>query len=148
MRLPRRKAAEPQGMFDHIGIVVSDLQRSARLYAHMLAPLGLRIVEKHRTGPGEGWVVIASGEPAAPFFVLAAGRPSFWPAEARPAASPVHLCFRAPSREAVDAFHRAGLAHGARDNGAPGVRRQPFYDAFLIDPDDNNIEAGLYLPPA
>jgi hypothetical protein len=64
-------------MFDHIGIVVKDLKRSASLYAHMLAPLGLSIVEKHRTGPGEGWVVISSGVPEAPFFVVAAGRPSF-----------------------------------------------------------------------
>jgi catechol 2,3-dioxygenase-like lactoylglutathione lyase family enzyme len=64
-------------MFDHLGIVVKDLRRSASLYAHMLAPLGLKIVEKHRNGPGEGWVVISSGEPAVPFFVIAAGRPEF-----------------------------------------------------------------------
>lgn len=132
-------------MFDHLGIVVKDLRRSARLYAHMLAPLGLKIVEKHRTGPGEGWVVIASGEPAAPFFVLAAGRPSFWGNDAMAGTSPVHVCFRAPSQAAVDRFHQAGLAHGATDNGAPGIRRVPFYCAFLIDHDGNNVEAGCYL---
>jgi hypothetical protein len=60
------------------------------------------------------------------------------------AASPVHLCFRAPSQEAVDRFHRAGLAQGATCNGAPGVRRVPFYCAFLIDYDGNNVEAGYY----
>ncbi|HEX5182233.1 MAG TPA: VOC family protein [Allosphingosinicella sp.] len=132
-------------MFDHIGIVVKDLRASARLYAAMLAPLGLKIVEKHRTGPGEGWVVIASGAPSSPFFVLAAGRPSFWGTDSAPGTSPVHLCFKAPSREAVDLFHRAGLAHGATDNGAPGIRRQPFHCAFLIDLDGNNVEAGCYL---
>jgi catechol 2,3-dioxygenase-like lactoylglutathione lyase family enzyme len=132
-------------VFDHLGIVVKDLRRSARLYAHMLAPLELKIVEKHRTGPGEGWVVIANGAPAAPFFVIAAGRPSFWGNEAIAGASPVHLCFTAPSQAAVDDFHRAGLAHGARDNGAPGIRRAPFYCAFLIDHDGNNVEAGCYL---
>ena len=36
---------------DHLGIVIEDLRRSAGLYAHILAPLGLKIVEKHRTGP-------------------------------------------------------------------------------------------------
>ena len=132
-------------MFDHVGIVVADLRRSARLYGHVLAPLGVRILEKHRTGVGEGWVVMGSGEAAAPFFVIAAGRPSFWREGAVVGMSPVHLCFRAPSREAVDHFHAAGLAHGAVDNGGPGIRRQPFYDAFLIDLDGNNVEAGCYL---
>jgi len=133
-------------MFDHLGIVVKDLRRSARLYAYMLAPLGFKIVEKHRTGPSEGWVVIGSGEPSSPFFVIGAGRPSFWSAESIAGASPVHLCFKAPSHAAVDRFYHAGLAHGARDNGAPGIRRPPFYCAFLIDPDGNNVEAGIYLP--
>ena len=132
-------------MFDHLGIVAKDLKRSAALYAHMLAPLGFEIVEKHRTGPGEGWVVIASGKPAAPFFVIAAGRPTFWRSEATAGTSPIHLCFRAPSQVAVEEFHRRGLAHGATDNGAPGIRRAPFYCAFLIDYDGNNVEAGCYL---
>jgi catechol 2,3-dioxygenase-like lactoylglutathione lyase family enzyme len=131
-------------VFDHLGIVVADLRRSAELYGHMLAPLGYAILEQHRTGPDEGWVVISSGKPQSPFFVLAAGRPSFWNEDARPSTSPVHLCFTAPSREAVDAFHASGLEHGALDNGAPGVRREPFYDAFLLDFDGNNIEAGVY----
>jgi len=55
----------------------------------------------------------------------------------------MHLCFRAPSREAVDRFHAAGVAHGAADNGGPGIRRQPFYHAFLLDLDGNNVEAGV-----
>ena len=44
----------------------------------------------------------------------------------------------------VDAFHKAGLGAGGRDNGAPGERAQyhpGYYAAFLIDPDGNNIEA-------
>lgn len=132
-------------MFDHVGIVVNDLKRSARLYAHMLAPLGFKILEKHRTGPGEGWVVISSGEPSAPFFVIGAGRPSFWGGEAIAGASPVHLCFKAPSQDAVDHFYKTGLVHGATCNGAPGIRRPPFYCAFLVDLDGNNVEAGCYL---
>jgi catechol 2,3-dioxygenase-like lactoylglutathione lyase family enzyme len=132
-------------MFDHVGIVVRDLKQSARLYTFILAPLGYKIVERHRTGPGEGWVVISGGEPASPFFVIGAGRPSFWGEAATAGASPVHLCFKAPSREAVDQFHRLGLAHGATCNGTPGVRRPPFYCAFLIDLDGNNVEAGHYL---
>lgn len=134
-------------MFDHIGVVVSDLRRSASFYGHVLAPLGLRVLEEHSRGANEGWVVIGTGKPASPFFVVAAGRPTFWSDTAQPATSPVHLCFSAPSREAVDRFHAVGLEQGARDNGKPGIRRQPFYCAFLIDPDGNNIEAGVYLSP-
>jgi hypothetical protein len=60
------------------------------------------------------------------------------------APSPAHVAFKAPSRAAVEAFHSAGLAAGARNNGDPGVRRERYYCAFLIDPDGNNIEAGVY----
>jgi catechol 2,3-dioxygenase-like lactoylglutathione lyase family enzyme len=132
-------------MIDHVGIVVADLKRSARLYGHMLAPLGLRILEKHRRGTNDGWIVMSTGIQQSPFFVIASGRPSFWGPEARASATPLHLCFSAPSRNAVDRFYATGLSRGAKDNGAPVIRRQPFYCAFLIDFDGNNIEAGLYL---
>ena len=132
-------------MFDHIGIVAKDLKASARLYAHMLAPLGIRIVEKHRLAADSAWIVLSTGNPHSPFLVIGEGKPTFWPATATVATSPIHLCFSAPSREAVDRFHEAGIQHGARDNGSPGVRRPPFYCAFLLDLDGNNIEAGCYL---
>ena len=132
-------------MFDHIGIVAKDLKASARLYAHMLAPLGIRIVEKHRLAADSAWVVLSTGKPQSPFMVIAEGRPTFWSASATAATAPVHLCLSAHSREAVDRFHEAGLLHGARCNGAPGIRRHPFYCAFLIDLDGNNVEAGCYL---
>ena len=92
--------------------------------------------------------MIGTGEPRSPFLVVAAGRPSFWTETAAPAAGPVHLCFTAPSRQAVDRFHALGLQLGARDNGQPGVRRAPFYRAFLIDFDGNNVEAGVCLSPS
>ncbi|KIW15298.1 hypothetical protein PV08_05343 [Exophiala spinifera] len=132
-------------MFDHIGIVTTDLKSSARLYAHMLAPLGIKIVEKHRLAVGSAWVVFSSGIPHSPFFVLGEGRPTFWTDDNTVARSPIHLSFSAPSREAVDRFHAAGLRHGARDHGGPGTRRPPFYCAFLVDLDGNNVEAGCYL---
>lgn len=54
-----------------------------------------------------------------------------------------HLAFQAKDREMVDAFHRAALAQGGRDNGAPGERsyHPGYYAAFALDPDGNNIEA-------
>jgi hypothetical protein len=91
------------------------------------------------------WVVLSTAKPHFPFFVIAEGRPTFWTEFTTVAASPIHLCFSAPSREAVDRFHEAGLLLGARDNGVPCVRRSPFYRAFLTDLDGNNVEAGCYL---
>lgn len=61
----------------------------------------------------------------------------------------VHLAFRAKSPEAVEGFHRAGLAAGGTDNGPPGPRpyHPGYYAAFLLDPAGNNIEA-VYHGPA
>ena len=51
----------------------------------------------------------------------------------------------APSVQAVDSFHAAGLGAGGTDNGTPGPRAtpRPYYAAFLLDPDGNNVEAGF-----
>jgi len=131
-------------MFDHLGIVFRDLHSAGLFYRAVLAPLGLEAMEDHARADGTGWLVFSSGEPESPFFVVAAGRPAFWADEHEAARSPAHVAFSAPSRSAADDFHRAGLAAGAVDNGAPGVRRGRYYCAFLIDPDGNNIEAGTY----
>ena len=55
-----------------------------------------------------------------------------------------HICFRAPDRAAVDAFHAAALVHGGRDDGPPGLRtnyHSDYYGAFVLDPDGHRIEA-------
>ena len=60
-----------------------------------------------------------------------------------------HLAFRAPSRDAVRAFHAAGLAHGGTDLGAPGLRPRyhaDYYGAFLADPDGDHVEAVCHAP--
>ena len=132
-------------MFDHIGIVVGDLNRSRRFYEAVLEPLGLKLLEDHTQLDGTGWLVFGTGMRQSPFFVVAAGSPSFWNSAHEAGKSPIHLAFSGPSKDSVDQFHAAGLRLGARSNGEPGVRRQPFYCAFLIDPDGNNLEAGVYL---
>jgi predicted lactoylglutathione lyase len=56
----------------------------------------------------------------------------------------VHVAFAAPHRGAVDAFYRAALEAGGRDNGPPGLRPEyhaGYYGAFVLDPDGNNVEA-------
>jgi catechol 2,3-dioxygenase-like lactoylglutathione lyase family enzyme len=125
-------------MFDHFGFVVRDLAESLRFYEACLAPLGLRIAERHGNE-----AVIISGEAEFPFIWMGTPEPSFWREEHGAARSPFHLAFSAPSREAVVAFHEAGIGHGGTDNGAPGARGSGYFAAFLLDPDGNNIEAGV-----
>jgi catechol 2,3-dioxygenase-like lactoylglutathione lyase family enzyme len=55
-----------------------------------------------------------------------------------------HWCFKASSRQQVDAFFSAGLAAGGRSNGEPGLRphyHRNYYAAFLVDPAGNCVEA-------
>ncbi len=62
-----------------------------------------------------------------------------------------HLCFRAPDRAAVRAFHAAALAAGGRDDGAPGLRPKyhpDYYGAFALDPDLHRVEAVCHAPAA
>jgi catechol 2,3-dioxygenase-like lactoylglutathione lyase family enzyme len=131
-------------MFDHLGLVFRDLKAAGDFYKPVLATLGVRPMEDHTQADGTGWLVFSTGAPESPFFLVAAGRPSFWSDQMQAGRAPAHVAFQAPSRAAVDAFHAAGLAAGGRDNGGPGVRRGRYYCAFLIDLDGNNIEAGVY----
>jgi catechol 2,3-dioxygenase-like lactoylglutathione lyase family enzyme len=63
----------------------------------------------------------------------------------------MHLCFRAPNRKAVEAFHAAALTSGGTDNGKPGIRLEyhpDYYAAFVLDPDGHSIEAVCHAPAA
>jgi catechol 2,3-dioxygenase-like lactoylglutathione lyase family enzyme len=115
-------------LIDHIQLVVSDLKASRRFYEAVF-----RVLEIPVSG--------SAGE-------------HFWADElfistlsSKDAAGKLtgrnHIAFQARDQAMVDAFYRAGLEHGGRDNGAPGMRayHPGYYAAFLLDPDGNNIEA-------
>ena len=134
-------------MFDHLGIVVKDLAVARAFYEPVLATIGIRLLQNNVFPGGDGWMVF-TGDAPFPFFVVASGNPSYWAEHHRPSQSPIHLSFRAPSKEAVDAFHATCLAQGGSDNGAPGDRMGgadggSYYAAYIIDLDGNNIEAGV-----
>lgn len=120
-------------MLDHTGFNVRDFERSKDFYLKALAPLGYRLLMEFGTVAGFG----------------ANGHPDLWIAQGAPQDPRVHIGFRAPSREAVDAFHSAALEAGGRDNGPPGLRphyHANYYGAFVHDPDGHNIEAVCHLP--
>jgi catechol 2,3-dioxygenase-like lactoylglutathione lyase family enzyme len=131
-------------MLDHTGITVSDFARSKAFYAAALAPLGYR-VRKEKDGVAAGFGV-ADGHGAS-LGIDPAG--DFWIAQGQPSTPRVHIAFNAASRAIVDAFHKAALAAGGSDNGAPGLRpiyHANYYGAFILDPDGYNIEAVCHRP--
>lgn len=122
-------------MFDHISIGVKDLKASTAFYDAALKPLGY-------TRLYEGAHGIAYGAKRPQLWLDQSPRPV--PADPR---SGLHLCFKAASRAAVDAFHAAALTMGGKDNGAPGLRPQytpTYYAGFIFDPDGYRIEAVCY----
>jgi catechol 2,3-dioxygenase-like lactoylglutathione lyase family enzyme len=129
-------------MIDHLGFRVRDLARARFFYDAVLPPLGLQAVDNTK----ESFVIGCSKAEPVPFIWVGATEPAFWTGAHEPSRSPIHLAFRAATRDAVDAFHRAALAAGGTDNGAPGPRgpaEMKYYAAFVLDPDGNNVEAGV-----
>ncbi|MEM9027273.1 MAG: VOC family protein [Pseudomonadota bacterium] len=125
-------------MFDHFGMIVRDAAAALRFYSATMPPLGLRILEQH---PNGAFIVASADSGAMQFLYIGPDAPEFWQATHEPSRSPVHICFGAPNRAAVDTFYAMGLATGGTPNGAPGERDPGYYAAYVIDPDGNNIEA-------
>jgi catechol 2,3-dioxygenase-like lactoylglutathione lyase family enzyme len=127
-------------MLDHVGIEVSDFERSKAFYTQALEPLGIRLLME----PVEGAAGFGSDTEYGP-------KPYFWvAARERPVVSGAHISFGARTPELVDAFHAAALSAGGTDNGAPGPRpiyHPGYYGAFVLDPDGNNIEAVCHQAP-
>jgi catechol 2,3-dioxygenase-like lactoylglutathione lyase family enzyme len=109
-----------------VTIRASDVEASRRFYETVLGTLGIE-----QTDAAE-WLVEWDD-----FSISPAGAD-------RPATRDLHIGFVAPSRAHVDAFWRAGVDAGYRDDGAPGPRpqyRDDYYGSFLRDPDGNSAEA-------
>ena len=126
-------------MIDHMGFPVSDYARSKAFYEKALAPLGYVLVMEVQEN--------AFGAKAAGFGI--AGKPDFWIGGEGGLNKELHVAIAAKDRAAVDAFHKAALAAGATDNGAPGIRAHyhpNYYGAFVLDPDGHNIEAVCHAP--
>ena len=125
-------------MFDHVKFGVSDYAQSKAFFLKALAPLGV--------------VAGAEGEPAYGIELCQpTGAASLCLFQSDVTPAPIHLAFVADSRQQVEAFHRAALAAGGRDNGAPGLRPRyhaNYFAAFVIGPDGHNVEAVCHRPEA
>ncbi|WP_409029720.1 VOC family protein [Janthinobacterium sp. CG_23.3] len=130
-------------MLDHVSVTVADLDRAERFYDAVFAALGVVKVGSDHAAAWIGYGERCDADhPQRSYFSVRHGPP--------PDDAPRrHYCFKAPSRAAVEAFWRAGLAHGGVDNGAPGLRdyHPSYYAAFLLDPDGNRIEAVCHRAP-
>ncbi|MFC5571573.1 VOC family protein [Lysobacter yangpyeongensis] len=116
-------------MFDHVVFGVSDYAASKEFFLKVLSPLGVTVVS-------EGPIGIELFHPSSKASLGIRLKPVEKP-------SPLHLAFTAENRGQVDAFYRAALETGAKDNGAPGLRPNytgKYYAAFVIGPDGHNIE--------
>jgi catechol 2,3-dioxygenase-like lactoylglutathione lyase family enzyme len=122
-------------MIDHLGFGVSDYAASMAFFKAALAPLGYAIAMEGPPGAGAG--------------LGRQGKPTLWihPTDEKPAK--LHLAFSADSRAEVDAFYKAAIAAGGKDNGGPGLRphyHPNYYGAFVIGPDGHNVEAVCHKP--
>jgi len=127
-------------MIDHTGLSVSNFARSRSFYEQALGPLGYSLIMTLSAAETGGTDVAGFGVPP---------KPDFWIASGAPNVPPIHVAFRAESRAAVEAFHKAAIAAGGRDNGPPGLRphyHPNYFGAFVLDPDGHNIEAVCHLP--
>ncbi len=118
-------------MLDHLGFGVSDVATSKAFFTAALAPLGYTAVMEGGGGVGIG-----------------IGKPMLWlaPTDEKPA--PLHIACHTADRTVVDAFYKAALAAGGKDNGAPGLRphyHANYYAAFVIGPDGHNLEVEKWL---
>ncbi len=123
-------------MIDHISVGVSDLERSAKFYEAAFAPLGLT---KLILRPG----TVGFGKAYPEFWInLRAGMTPV------PPESGTHICLRAKTTGEIEAFYRAALKAGGKDDGAPGQRPHfhvKYYVAFVTDPDGNRVEVVTFL---
>lgn len=129
---------ENPSILSHVSLGTRDLPRALVFYDAALAALGisrLHTIEgtaaAYGKGPAEFWIVLPRDERAASV------------------GNGVHVGFKAETRDAVDAFHKAAMQTGGTDEGAPGPRPEygeSYYGCFVLDPDGNKIEATFRDP--
>jgi catechol 2,3-dioxygenase-like lactoylglutathione lyase family enzyme len=126
---------ENPGILSHVSVGSNDFARAVRFYDAVLPSLGCKRILEH---PG----AVAWGKLYPEFWVqtpIDGGRATV--------GNGTHIGFVAADKAAVHAFHKAALAAGGTDEGAPGPRPdygEPYYGCFIRDPDGHKIEAAYW----
>lgn len=112
-------------MIDHLDIHVQDLSRTKKFYTTILSALGGHLIDESNSG-----LTYQTGENADGYIWFEIGEPY-----------PFHFAFQAKTNSEVDEFYKKALENGEKDNGTPAYRKDDYYAAFIIDPDEYRIEA-------
>ena len=129
-------------MFSHIFVGTNDFERALAFYRPLMDVLGIQARFCDSARPWAGW---QSAPDPRPLFLL--GRP--WDGQPHTPGNGQMVAFLAPSRAAVADAHRLALAHGGRDEGAPGLRPEyhaHYFGAYFRDPDGNKVCVVCHAP--
>jgi catechol 2,3-dioxygenase-like lactoylglutathione lyase family enzyme len=110
---------------DHVWIRVADVAASKRFYETVAPHAGFQL---RRDTADKAQFAGKGGS-----FTVVPGTPT----------EHLHMAFPASDNETVDAFYRAAIDAGYRDNGLPRERpiyHEGYYGAYVLDPDGNNVE--------
>jgi len=120
-------------MIDHMNLPVSDITRSRSFYDAILECLNYNCIAEDGGAVGYGSDCWQFG-----IEQVIGDMPC------------LHIAFRASSTIQVDQFFSVAIENGASANGNPGYRLQygsDYYAAFVLDPDNHNVEA-VFRGPA
>ncbi|QUJ66589.1 VOC family protein [Photobacterium sp. GJ3] len=127
-------------MIDHISISVQSISECRDFYFGVMKTLGIEFIGEDEQWLGFG---LRANEDHPERVYLSIFSSPDWKKDNK-----LHWCFKASSREEVDAFHKTGLLLGGRDGGTPGLRKhyhRNYYASFIDDPCGNRLEAVCHL---
>ena len=140
-----RYGSSVSDIIDHVGIRVSNLPASRRMYEAALAELGLVVLSE---GEFEGDAHVLFGGAGAGSDDFSLHTVGTQPGRDR-VTTGAHIAFPAGDADSVERWHAAAVRNGGKDNGPPGLRPEytgRYYAAFVLDPDGNNVEAVFHAP--
>jgi catechol 2,3-dioxygenase-like lactoylglutathione lyase family enzyme len=120
-------------VLDHIILPVSDVDRSLPFYQAALKPLGIEFFMPYK-GEGDHPDLWGFGDGDKAFF---------WIKRGKPGPLSLHWGFQARNRLEVDAFYKAAISAGAKNNISPRARLEyypGYYAAAVFDLDDYSFE--------
>lgn len=130
-------------MFSHVFVGVSDFDRALAFYRALMPVLGN---EERFCDPARPWAGWQSHPGPRPLFVI--GRP--YDNQAHAAGNGQMIAFLAESRDDVVRAYEVALSHGAKSEGAPGLRPEyhaHYFGAYFRDTEGNKLCVACHSAP-